>query len=148
MDGIDGMGYDVFYGRCIEGGVETLVSLDLNSLGGGIYFSIEETCDNLLYDVKQGRKVLLYRSPGKIGRTVVTDEEAERDFKQIFGLIVSTPSSKVVTHTDGESRGHVIEERNYLPFKPEQMEELKELYQKKNVHGYPDPFTKNTTYFS
>lgn len=69
----DGRTYDSFYGRCIDfQGNETYVSLDLTSEGLSSHTpdltSVHSIVKGMVIDVREGREVLLDRSPGQQGQ--------------------------------------------------------------------------------
>ena len=66
-DGLLDWGYDVFIGREIfEDGLEAFVTLPLQGRGASSYTSLVMACAELCNSIKDGKRVLLYQSPGQV----------------------------------------------------------------------------------
>lgn len=137
---LNSFGYDEFIGREIfKNKKENFVSLDLHSKGSISYTSINQACDNLCSLVKEGKKVLLFKSPGNC-------EEEEQNDSEIFNILNQTVNNLIKERNKAIIKGscegsYTLCERSYQPFNTKQMETLEKMYESKiDMKLLPNPF--------
>jgi len=138
-DKIESWGYDEFIGREVfHDGSEAFVTLDLKSFGSTSYRSLEMACDQLCYNVKEGKKVLLVRNPGYVGsKSRKASLISESLNSNVFKLGIN---ARIVDQEPGVDE-YIIPGRRYEPFNSEQMTTLQMMYQEKlDMKKFPNPF--------
>jgi hypothetical protein len=138
------LGYDTFIGRTIfPDGREFFVTLDLHRGGSGSYTTIKQACGDLIYEVKEGKKVSLYHNPGKIGPITRNTGDVSNNLESLLKKL-GAENLKTIENT--EEQTYTLSERTYEPFKPEQMAELKKMYDSEpEMKKYPSPFSNQIT---
>lgn len=143
---IESKGFDEFIGREIyEEGYENFVSLNLKDLGSSSYRFIKTALDYLCNFIKEGKKVLLSKSPGSIGREV-------KNGKKILDLLMNSVNEfmkdnakerdkVIIKYQYPEDDSYILSSRKYEPFTKKQMEELKNMYElRTDLKLFPNPF--------
>jgi len=130
--------YDLFIGREIfEDGYENFVTLDLQSMGSVSYSSLEQAFEDYCRGLKEGKRILLFQSPGQIGAQL-----KERSF--VFQLLNSTLRktlkagiSAIVIDQKQEKETYILKERKFKPFKPEQLAFLLQRIHQFSIGYFP-----------
>ena len=133
-------GFDVFIGRSIETRnlreYERYAHVELRGLGRHLLeispISLRYLLWKLCYEVKNGRKVLIAKSPGYIPPR----EHQVSDFVDVVRKSVAGDDSRPV-----KKSWEIADPVTFLVFHPEELSWLERGYNKKrNLKDYPNPF--------
>lgn len=126
-------GFDTFIGRVICQKVpKTIISLDMKSFGSFKGTTLEEALRFLCIDIRGGKKVLLSKSPGRIGLREVCLEDVGDLVKKLASGNENYPIRK---------RWEVLEPESYEVLEPEELRQLEAMYEKRiDMKLYPNPF--------
>jgi hypothetical protein len=130
---IENYGFDIFVGRESDGKTVNVVSLDLQSLGTLSFMenTLEGALELLCLDVKQGKKVLLTKSPGRTGlREEVLDDPMDTINNYFEGDCVKIRKIR-----------RVFEPKTCHALTSEELKKLEFMYERLvNMKGFPNPF--------
>lgn len=126
-------GFDTFIGRVrFDNGFERITSLDLHSLGSLMGITLNDALRYLCMDIKSGKRILLYKSPGGTDLREVALPDIE-------GLVRRFEFSDEKTPI--KYRWEVVQPMNFVVFNLEELNQLQEMYERrKDMKSFPNPF--------